>query len=311
MGEPVLIVHGGAGKLSARQTSDPVRKDYERGLADALLAGQVKLVGGASALDAVCAAVASLEDNPLFNAGRGAVLCADGSVELSASVMEGEELAVGAMARLARTPNPVMAARALMPHMHGLLAGPEADAYAARAGLEMVEPEYFRVEAREAQWRKLKGGETVSLDHAGDTQGTVGAVALDAHGNLAAATSTGGLANQLPGRLGDTPVVGAGTWADNRTCAVSATGKGDAFARIAFARRVADLIELGRLTAERAALKGLEEVCGVGGEGGCIVLTPDGATHWPFISEQMLRGRIAGDGDPVVAILPGEEVVVR
>jgi len=308
MGEPVLIVHGGAGKLSSRQTSEPERGGYERGLADALRAGQAKLLGGGSALDAVCAAVASLEDNPLFNAGRGAVLCADGSIELSASVMDGSDLAVGAMARLKRTRNPVLGARSMMSHMHGLLAGPEADVYAKEAGLAMVDPDYFRVAAREEQWRKLKGSETVSLDHAGDAQGTVGAVALDAEGNLAAATSTGGLANQLPGRLGDTPVVGAGTWADNRTCAVSATGKGDAFARIAFARRVADLIELAGVPAEEAARRGLEEVRGVGGEGGCILLTRAGVPHWPFLSDQMLRGRVSGGGEPVVAILPGEEI---
>src|SRR5690606_8524293 len=134
MGEPVLIVHGGAGKLSPRQTSHPERQGYERGLADALRAGQAKLLAGGSALDAVCVAVASLEDDPLFNAGRGAVLCADGSIELSASVMNGRDLSVGAMACLTRTRNPVLGARALMPHMHGLLAGPAADAYAERAG---------------------------------------------------------------------------------------------------------------------------------------------------------------------------------
>lgn len=311
MGEPVLMVHGGAGKLSARQTSAPERKGYEAGLADALRAGQAVLTGGGTALDAVCAAVASLEDNPLFNAGRGAVLCSDGSIELSASVMDGRDLSVGAMGSLKRARNPVMGARTLLPHMHGLLSGAEADDYAERHGVEMVSPEYFRVAAREEQWQRLQGTHAVTLDHAGDAQGTVGAVALDMHGNLAAATSTGGLANQLPGRLGDTPVVGAGTWADNRTCAVSATGKGDSFARVAFARRVADLIELAGVPAAQAAMRGLEEVRGVGGEGGCILLTPDGQPHWPFISDQMLRGRVTGDGAPVVAILPGEEVTVR
>jgi beta-aspartyl-peptidase (threonine type) len=313
MSEPVLAVHGGAGRLSRQQTRPPARADYERGLAAALRAGQAVLLDGGGAVEAVCAAVAALEDDALFNAGRGAVLCADGEIELSASVVDGRDRAAGAMAGLKRVRNPVRAARALMPHMHGLLAGPEANRYAERAGLEMVEAGYFLVPARKHQWEKLRGKEGVALDHSGaeDSGGTVGAVARDARGDLAAATSTGGLVNQLPGRVGDTPIAGAGTWADNRVCAVSATGKGDAFARIAFARRVADLIELAGLDAAAATERALEEVKGVDGEGGCILLTPGGEVHSPFNTQQMLRGHIAGSGAPVVAILPGEAVVAE
>jgi beta-aspartyl-peptidase (threonine type) len=313
--EPVLIVHGGAARLEQTQVGQPRRAAFERGLADALKAGQSVLLEGGKALDAVCAAVAALEDNENFNAGRGAVLCADGTVELCASVMDGRDLSVGAMVGLKRTRNPVRGARSLMGHMHGLLFGAAADAYAEGCGVEMVDPDYFLVPDRKAQWQRLRGSEQVALDHsatagAGDALGTVGAVALDAEGNLAAATSTGGLVNQLPGRVGDTPVVGAGTWADNRTCAVSTTGKGDAFARIAFARRVADLIGLTGIPAEEAAMRTLEDLKGVGGEGGCILLTPDGGIHCPFNSLQMLRGWVSGSGAPVVAILPGEAISV-
>jgi beta-aspartyl-peptidase (threonine type) len=310
MSEIILAVHGGAGRLKDSQTSPPKRAAYERGLAAALRAGQAILLDGGSAVDAACAAVASLEDNECFNAGRGSVLCSNGEVELSASVMDGSDGSAGAMVGLKRVRYPVLGARAVLSHMHGLLFGAAADAYAEAEGLEMVAPDYFLTDERRAQWEKLRGKGTVALDHsdADAVHGTVGAVARDAKGNLAAATSTGGLANQLPGRVGDTPVVGAGTWAQNTVCAVSATGKGDAFARIAFARRLADLMELGKLSAGEAAASALGDVARVGGEGGCILLTPQGEVHMPFTTPQMLRGRITGNGAPIVGILPGEKI---
>lgn len=311
MNEPVVIVHGGAGKLGAEQLAQPAREAIERGLAEALRAGQASLAAGDNALDAACAAVVSLEDCPQFNAGHGAVFCADGTVELSASVMDGRDLSVGAMVGLRQTRNPVLGARSLTGHLHGLLFGDNADAYAEVQGLKMVEPEYFELPKRKEQWERVRGSAQIALDHseAADAQGTVGAVVLDAQGNLAAATSTGGMVNQLPGRVGDTPIVGAGTWADNSSCAVSTTGKGDAFARVAFARRVADLIELAGMPADKAAETALDDVKAVGGEGGCILLTRDGRVHCPFNSAQMLRGWVVGDRDPTVAILPGEEIV--
>lgn len=312
MKEIILAVHGGAGRLKDEQTSAPARHGYEQGLADALRAGQAILVDGGSAVDAVCAAVAVLEDNELFNAGRGAVLCCDGAVELSASVMDGQDGSAGAMVGLTRVRNPVFGARVMMSHMHGLLFGGQADAWAQSAGLDMVDPDYFVTEGRRAQWASLSGTDDIALDHSDveSVHGTVGAVARDRHGNLAAATSTGGLTNQLRGRVGDTPVVGAGTWADSGVCALSATGKGDAFARIAFARRVADLMELGGMNAGEAAKRALDDVTRVGGEGGCIVLAPNGEAHLPFNTPQMLRGHVTGDGRPVVAILRGEKIEV-
>lgn len=308
MTTPVLAVHGGAGTLERRKTRYPGRRRYEKGLAEALRAGQRILQRGGSAVNAVTQAVICLEDNELFNAGKGSALCSDGSVELSASIMSGRDLSVGAMVGLKRTKNPVRAARAIMGHSHGMLFGKRGDEYAKNRGLELVDPDYFFTTQRLKQWKKYKGKSVAVLDHsdAESTHGTVGAVARDRRGNLAAATSTGGLVNQLPGRVGDTPVIGAGTWADNRGCAVSATGKGDAFARVAFARRVADLIELSELGAEAAAISALEDVSLVRGVGGCIVVDASGSLFFPFNSKHLVRGWVIGDERPRAAILPDE-----
>jgi beta-aspartyl-peptidase (threonine type) len=309
----VLAVHGGAGRLAKRKTQYPERRPYEVGLAEALRAGQQLLTKGKSALRAVTAAVRVMEDNELFNAARGAALCADGSVELSASVMNGRDRAVGAMVGLKRTKNPVLAANALLRHSHGLLSGAHADAFAERAGLEMVSTDYFLTPYRVEQWREFRCRNKVALDHSEFEvpHGTVGAIARDRRGNLAAATSTGGLVNQLPGRVGDSPVIGAGTWADNNVCAISATGNGDAFARLVFARRVADLIELSDLTPEQAVVNVLHEVARLRAEGGCIVLDTLGRLVCPFNSPQMIRGWVIDNRPPIVAILPGEEIEVQ
>lgn len=305
----VLAVHGGAGRLPLRGLKGKRRSRYEQGLAEALMTGQRVLQRGGSALNAVVETVVCLEDNDLFNAGVGAALCADGSVELSASTMRGRDLAVGAMVGLKRTKNPVRAACAILGHAHGLLFGVEGDEYAAAKGLKLVSSEYFQTPYRLRQWKRQTNRAVATLDHSGEDEahGTVGAVAMDRRGNLAAATSTGGLVNQLPGRVGDTPVIGAGTWADNRTCALSATGKGDAFARIAFARRVADLIELGHMSPHEAALDALADVKRVKGAGGCILIDRGGNVCLPFNTPHMPRGWVRGNGPPHVALLPDEE----
>ena len=312
MTDIVLAVHGGAGRLARKVLLPPKRQRYEEALGQALKVGWKALVRGHSARRAVVEAVCVLEDEELFNAGRGAALCADGTVELSASIMNGKDLSVGAMVGLNRTKNPIRAARVFMGHTHGLLFGEEGDNYAESKGLEMVLPDYFFTKRRLSQWRKRKGTSTITLDHDEESpHGTVGAVARDRRGNLAAATSTGGLVNQLPGRVGDTPVVGAGTWADNKVCAVSATGKGDAFARVAFARRVADLIELSGMEPQAAAENALDDVKRVGGEGGCILIDANGVCCLPFNSAHMLRGWIGRDGVPHVAIGPDEKFLER
>lgn len=309
----VIAVHGGAGRLPRRQREYPGRRAVELGVAEAVRVGQAVLARGGAAVRAVAAAVAVLEDNELFNAGRGAALCKDGTVELSASIMNGRTRAAGAMVGLKRTRNPVLAAVELMDHAHCLLFGSQGDAYAARAGLEQVSPDYFRTKYRERQLeRQKKRGEVTALDHDDESaHGTVGAVALDRRGNLAAATSTGGLVNQLAGRVGDTPVIGAGTWADNAVCAISATGKGDAFARVAFARRVADLMELTGADAPSAVASALDEVRQVKGEGGCLLLTSTGQLSMPFTTPQMIRGWATDRNSPSVALFGDEAVLIE
>ncbi len=310
MSEVVLVVHGGAGRLSRRRIARRRRTEYQNGLACALRTGQDVLLRGGSAVRAVAAAVTVLEDNSRFNAGTGAVLCADGTIELSASIMNGRDLRVGAMVGMTRTKNPVRAAQALMRHQHGLLFGTHADAYAESQGLAAVAAETLVVPFRRRQWQRAKRHGRLSLDHSdggnAGAMGTVGAVARDRRGNLAAATSTGGLVNQLPGRVGDTPVVGAGTWAANGVCAVSATGQGDTFARVSFARRVADLIELAKMPTDLAAQRALGDVKQIGGVGGCIIIDADGQIAMPFTTAHMLRGWVRGRAAPSVAILPDD-----
>jgi len=307
----VLAVHGGAGPMEPGQVRHPGRSRYDEALCRALRAGQAILMRGGTALRAVTEAVRILEDDDLFNAGRGAVLCADGSVELSASVMDGRTMRVGAMVGLRRIKNPVLAARALLRHPHGMLFGEQADAWAEAAGVETVRSRYFRTPARIRQWERSHQSKSVPHERgAGEaSHGTVGAVALDRRGNLAAATSTGGLVNQLPGRVGDTPIIGAGTWAD-RTCAISTTGRGDAFVRMTFARRVADLVEIGRKRPGTAALRALDELTRVNGRGGCIVIGRDGRLAMPFNAPQMPRGWVVGRSAPVTAIGKDDEAAV-
>lgn len=318
-----IAVHGGAGRLSDRRLEPAEREGYEAGLARALEAGEQLLARGESAVEAVTAAVSVLEDDPRFNAGRGAALCRDGKAELSASVMEGSQGAAGAVAGVRRIRNPVRAARALLDHSHVLVVGRDADRLATELGLMTASLQWFITGQRLAQWERYRRHDRMVLDHEEDgdgedgdgsdvhepPSGTVGAVARDRRGCLAAATSTGGLVNQLPGRVGDSPVIGAGTWATNGVCAISATGTGEAFLRLAVARRIADLIELGGREILAAGEEALAEVSRLGGEGGCLILDARGQIHMPFTSAHLLRGWLREGERPRVAIRPGEEIV--
>ena len=305
----VLAVHGGAGRLAKRKTRYPGRRLYEAAIAKALRVGQKILLNGGSSLNAVMEAVVVLEDDPLLNAGKGAALCADGTVEVCASIMRGLNCASGAMVGLKRTKNPIRGAHALVRYTHDTLFGRHADKFAEDMGLQMVDESYFITEERYEQWIKYKNKKRMVLDHSDidSPHGTVGAVAMDRRGNLAAATSTGGLVNQQPGRIGDSPIIGAGTWADNRTCAISATGTGEAFSRLAFARRVADLIELAGMPAEYASQQALNEVSHMRGQGGCIIIDSEGNLSMPFNSPQMIRGFVNGHAKPKFAMSPDEE----
>jgi len=315
---PVIVVHGGAGTLTRDLLPTELRREHEAALVEALRAGERVLARGGSALDAVVAAVAALEDAPQFNAGRGAVFTADGTHELDASVMDGRTLRAGAVAGVTDVRNPVLAARAVMTRTpHVLMAGPAAERLAAEAGLAPVGAEYFATELRRAQLAEAKVRDAgMLLDHdalsfrqskAPDKYGTVGAVALDAHGDLAAATSTGGLTNKLPGRVGDSPLVGAGVYADNRSVAASATGQGERFIEIAGCHRLAMLVELGgrgvRDAADEVIHRALAER---GGRGGIIAVDAMGRVAMPFNTPGMFRGVMRVGGEGRVAIFDDE-----
>jgi beta-aspartyl-peptidase (threonine type) len=287
--KPVLAIHGGAGVLRADQPGAQHRAALER----ALEAGHESLKQGRPALDAVIAAVVVLEDDPLFNAGRGASLNSEGDAEMDASVMEGDMLRAGAVASVRRIRNPILAARAVMEKTrHVLLAGDGAERFARRQGLAIVSPSYFRTARQRLSLRRKRK----------NYHGTVGAVALDAHGNLAAATSTGGYTGKMPGRVGDSPLVGAGTYADNRACAVSGTGHGEAFIRAAVAHDVCARMLYLKVSLQTAALAALKNVAALGADGGLIAVDRSGNVVMPFNSEGMFRACIDRRGRRTLAI---------
>lgn len=306
---PVIAIHGGAGTLLRSHISAAQERAYHAALQDVLRAGQAVLAGGGTALDAVCVAVQALEDCPLFNAGHGAVFTADATHELDAAVMDGATLAAGAVAGVARVRNPVLAAReVLRDGRHVLMTGAGAERLAQSAGLAMVRPGYFSTEARLAQLRAAQGGGAGAvLDHDGAAalaaraqegpldegrkMGTVGAVALDAQGHLAAATSTGGMTNKRPGRVGDSPLIGAGTYADDRTAAVSCTGHGESFIRVAAAHDVCARMAYGGQALQEASDAVVHQaLAAIGGTGGLIAVDRLGNVCLPFNTEGMYRG---------------------
>jgi beta-aspartyl-peptidase (threonine type) len=281
----VIVVHGGAGVRRADKPGDQQLAVLEQ----ALEAGYAQK----TALEAVVAAVVVLEDSPLFNAGRGSCLNADGEIEMDASLMDGATVRAGGVAAVKHIRNPILAARAVMEKTrHVLLAGPGAERFAEAQGLKLEPAEYFRTEARLAALRKnLK-----------NHHGTVGAVALDSDGNLAAATSTGGYTGKMPGRVGDSPLIGAGTWADNRSCAVSGTGLGEAFIRAAVGHEVAARMRYLKQPLARAAAAALAQVKTIGGDGGLIAVDRRGNVAMPFNSEGMFRAAIDRAGKKRAAI---------
>ena len=294
-----IVVHGGAGVMPRGSISREDEAAYRAGLEAARDAGAAVLASGGLALDAVEAAVRSLEDNPNFNAGRGAVLDRDGFAELDAAIMDGRDRSAGAVAQVRAIRNPVSGARAVMettPHV--LLAGPGAVQVARDSGLEIVDPSYFVTPRRQEQLKRVLSRRA----EAWDKRGTVGAVARDAHGNLAAATSTGGMAAKMPGRIGDSPLIGAGVYADNASCAVSATGHGEMFIRVSVARMICARVEMQGMSAKAAAEATLAEVKAMGGDGGVIVAGADGSTAFSFNTPGMYRGRADSAGMHEIAM---------
>jgi beta-aspartyl-peptidase (threonine type) len=293
-----LALHGGAGTLKRDDMSTAREALYRAGLARALAAGRDILAGGGKALDAVTAAVCALEDNEFFNAGRGAVFTRAGGQEMDAAAMDGRDRSAGAVAGIFGPKNPILAARAVMERSpHVLLIGEGAVAFCREAELAFAEPDYFFTEAR---WRALtetleqERADRVDADQA-RRHGTVGAVARDQGGNLAAATSTGGMTGKLPGRVGDSPIIGAGTFADNATCAISATGHGEFFIRYAVAHEVAARIAHGKQAVSEAAADVVAELGQIGGSGGLIAVGHDGTLALPFNCSGMYRGYVRED----------------
>jgi beta-aspartyl-peptidase (threonine type) len=325
---PILAIHGGAGTLLRSAMSAEQAAQYEAALHAVLQSGEALLASGASALDVVTEAVRQLEECPLFNAGKGAVYTADATHELDACVMDGRDLAAGAVAGVSRVRNPVRAARALLETSRRdagpvMLIGPPAEAFAAAQGLESVAPDWYGTEARYQQLLKARqklaqggGGGQALLDHDGaalqaasgplddETKfGTVGAVALDAQGHLAAATSTGGMTNKRPGRVGDSPLIGAGCYANDATVAVSCTGSGEMFMRAVTAYDVSALMEYAGLSLADATRKVvMDKLPRIDGRGGLIAVSRDGEVSLAFNTEGMYRGSVRAGEAPVVAI---------
>ncbi|MGC9221561.1 MAG: isoaspartyl peptidase/L-asparaginase family protein [Solirubrobacteraceae bacterium] len=301
-----LAIHGGAGALSPSSLTPELEAGYRTGLAAALTAGWRLLVGGGSAVGAVTQAVVVLEDNPLFNAGRGAVFTSSGEVQLDAAVMDGLDRSAGAVAAVVGPRNPVLAARAVMEHSDAvLLAGEGAVSFCRAQGIAFENPDYFYTERRwEALRRELQRRERGGPDDRDDADrhGTVGAVARDCHGNLAAATSTGGLTAKAPGRVGDSPVFGAGTWAENGTCAISATGAGEVFIRYGAAHEIAARVRIGGQTLAKAAEDVVAELLEASGDGGLVAVDATGRVAMPFNCQGMYRGVIGADGIARTAI---------
>jgi len=287
-----LAVHGGAGTLRRDDTTRSRAPFYHEGLRRALRVGRDILATGGTALDAVTQAVVALEDDPLFNAGRGSVFTAAGTQEMDASVMDGRDRRAGAVAGILGPRNPILAARTVMDHsQHVLMIGEGALSFCREQRVAFAEPAYFRSDER---WRELQAvlGESCA---APAQPGTVGAVARDSEGNLAAATSTGGMTGKAPGRVGDSPIIGAGTYADNATCAVSATGHGELFIRYGAAFEIAARLGYGGQSLQQATSAVVEALGKVGGRGGVVAVDRDGRLALPFNTDGMYRGYIRAD----------------
>ena len=298
-----IAIHGGAGTLPRAEMTPAQEAAYRAGLAAALDAGYAVLEGGGTSLDAVTIAVRMLEDDPLFNAGRGAVLTHEGTVELDASIMDGRTLAAGAIAGVAHIRNPIELARAVMEHSpHVMLIGTGAEEFAHTRNIAFVANDYFKTETRKAQLRRVLVGDTRPANEL-SALGTVGAVARDQAGNLAAATSTGGMTGKRYGRVGDSPIIGAGTYADNGSCAISATGHGEYFIRTAVAHDICARVAYGGATLQEAAdAVVMQRLAKLGGEGGIIAVDASGQVVMSFNSEGMFRGARSSGGKREIAI---------
>lgn len=311
-----LVLHGGAGVIERASMTPEREAEYRAKLTEARDAGYAVLERGGSALDAIVATIIILEDSPLFNAGKGAVFTADGTCELDSSIMDGRTQAAGAVAGLKRIKNPITLARAVMEKsVHVMLTGEGAEKFAQQQGFEFVPNDYFytprrreqleRAQQREAEKSKSTPKRSAALDDAFDRlarYGTVGCVALDRQGNLAAGTSTGGMTNKRFGRIGDAPIIGAGTYASNATCAVSATGWGEFFIRATVAHDISAQMEYKGTPLATAAQATMDKVAKLGGDGGVVCIDKDGNVAMPFNTGGMYRGYRVSTGKSEIEI---------
>ena len=302
-----LAVHGGAGGIDRSRIGEELDREVRGALERALAAGEAVLDSAGTAIDAVEAAVRVLEDDPHFNAGRGSVLTYDGQIELDAAMMDGRDRAAGAVTGVSTARNPISLARAVLEKSeHVLLSGQGAAEFAQQNAIEQVEPAYFETPLRRRQLEELRARNASALD-VEYKYGTVGAVALDWSGNLAAATSTGGMTAKRWGRIGDSPLIGAGTYADNRSAAVSATGSGEFFIRAVAAHQLAERMRLGGTPLQRALDETLADVAALGGSGGMIAVSANGEVAWGLNTRGMYRGRADASGRRV-ALYADEEL---
>ena len=319
-----IAIHGGAGTLDPKAMTPERRAEYEAALQVALDAGAKVLAEGGSAMDAIKAAIIPMEDSPLFNAGKGAVFTWEGTNELDSSIMDGRDRSAGAIAGVKTVKNPILLADTVRTQSeHVMLMGAGAEAFAVEKGFAVTPPEYFATPARREALERMKAEKLSALD-VDHKFGTVGAVALDQNGNLAAGTSTGGMTGKRWGRVGDAPVIGAGTYADNRACAVSATGWGEYFLRVGVAHEICARLRATNevkvaMADEGAAAEGVRteeaqyiadavmaDVASLGGDGGVILVTPEGHAIFSFNTTGMYRGRATSDGAREIAIFGGE-----
>ena len=314
-----LVIHGGAGAISRTRLTKEREQAYHQALRDALVAGYAVLSSGGNSVEAVTEAIVVMEDSPLFNAGKGSVFSHEGHNELDAAIMDGSNRMAGAVAAVRTIRNPIRAAQAVMAKStHVMLMGPGAEAFAQDQGLAIVDPSYFYTQQRWEQLQRAVERERKQthqiieadslLVEKDEKYGTVGAVALDRNGNLAAGTSTGGLTNKRYGRVGDSPIIGAGTYADNCSVAVSGTGTGEMFIRAVAAYSIAMQVQLKQCSITEAADQTLSDIAAMGGDGGVIVLNKDGHYATRFTTAGMYRGTIGGDGIPWVGIFPETEI---
>ena len=300
-----IVIHGGAGVMSKDKMDEKVRAEYKARLNEALELGEQLLKDGAAATDVVVKVINVMENSPLFNAGKGAVFTHDGVNELDASIMEGKTLNAGAVAGVQDIKNPINAARAVMDNSeHVMLSGKGASEFARQQGLEIVPNKYFYTERRYQSLQSLLKHERGRTQK--DNTGTVSCAVLDTHGNLCAGTSTGGMTNKKYGRIGDSPIIGAGTYANNKTCAVSCTGHGEYYIRLGFARDISAMMEYQNLSVTEACKKEIGKLSELEGTGGVIAVDADGNIAMEFNTSGMFRGYIKSSGEKEIAIFENE-----